>query len=102
MVALIERGVGISTDVGPRARANWTRHWINPQGHRLGAETEVSPVRQNVGTWYEIPLDPPLTDTLRFSSGLQRENLVDVDSRRFTLGAQWQSRLPSDWQRVVS
>lgn len=95
-------GVGFSTDVGPRARANWTRHWINPQGHRLGVETEVSPVRQNVGTWYEIPLDPPLTDTLRFSTGLQRENLVDVDSRRFTIGGQWQSKLPSDWQRVVS
>ncbi|BAU74222.1 Outer membrane protein [Metapseudomonas furukawaii] len=95
-------GVGFSTDVGPRARANWTRHWINAQGHRLGAETEVSPVRQSLGTWYEIPLDPPLTDTLRFTSGVQRENLVDVDSRRVTLGGQWQSKLPDDWQRVIS
>lgn len=24
-------GVGFSTDVGPRARANWTRHWVNPR-----------------------------------------------------------------------
>ncbi|BCD89373.1 hypothetical protein PSm6_57800 [Pseudomonas solani] len=95
-------GVGFSTDVGPRARANWTRHWVNPQGHRLGAETEVSASRQNVGAWYEIPLDPPLTDSLRFTSGFQREQLVDVESRRFTLGTQWQSKLPDDWQRVVS
>lgn len=95
-------GVGFSTDVGPRARANWTRHWVNPQGHRLGAETEVSASRQNVGAWYEIPLDPPLTDSLRFTSGFQREELVDVESRRFTLGTQWQSKLPDDWQRVVS
>jgi len=95
-------GVGFSTDVGPRARANWTRHWVNPQGHRLGAETEVSAARQNVGAWYEIPLDPPLTDSLRFTSGFQREELVDVESRRFTLGTQWQSKLPDDWQRVVS
>lgn len=95
-------GVGFSTDVGPRARANWTRHWINPQGHRLGAESEISKARQSVGTWYEIPLDPPLTDSLRFTSGFQREQLTDVESRRFTLGSQWQSKLPDDWQRVVS
>ncbi|WP_424967868.1 autotransporter assembly complex protein TamA [Metapseudomonas otitidis] len=95
-------GVGFSTDVGPRARANWTRHWINPQGHRLGAESEISTARQSVGTWYEIPLDPPLTDSLRFTSGFQREQLTDVESRRFTLGSQWQSKLPNDWQRVVS
>lgn len=95
-------GVGFSTDVGPRARANWTRHWINPQGHRLGAESEISTARQSVGTWYEIPLDPPLTDSLRVTSGFQREQLTDVESRRFTLGSQWQSKLPDDWQRVVS
>lgn len=95
-------GVGFSTDVGPRARANWTRHWINPQGHRLGAESEISTARQSLGTWYEIPLDPPLTDSLRFTSGFQREQLTDVESRRFTLGSQWQSKLPDDWQRVVS
>lgn len=95
-------GVGFSTDVGPRARANWTRHWINPQGHRLGTESEISTARQSVGTWYEIPLDPPLTDSLRFTSGFQREQLTDVESRRFTLGSQWQSKLPDDWQRVVS
>ncbi|BAN48962.1 autotransporter assembly complex family protein [Metapseudomonas resinovorans] len=95
-------GLGYSTDVGPRARANWTRHWINSRGHRLGAETSVSEPRQTVGTWYEIPLDPPTTDTLRFTTGYQREQLVDVDSRLFTVGTEWQSRLPSDWLRVVS
>ncbi len=25
-------GLGFSTDVGPRGKANWTRHWVNPQG----------------------------------------------------------------------
>ncbi len=24
-------GLGFSTDVGPRAKANWTRHWVNPR-----------------------------------------------------------------------
>lgn len=34
-------GLGFSTDVGPRGRANWTRHWANPQGHSYGAEFEL-------------------------------------------------------------
>ncbi|BCQ63355.1 hypothetical protein PBOI14_51050 [Pseudomonas sp. Boi14] len=24
-------GLGYSTDVGPRVKANWTRHWVNPR-----------------------------------------------------------------------
>ena len=47
-------GVGFSTDVGPRAR-QLDAPLGQPQGHRLGAETEVSAARQNVGAWYEIP-----------------------------------------------
>ena len=95
-------GLGYSTDVGPRARGNWTRPWVNAHGHSLGVETEVSAVRQNVGAWYQIPLDPPLTDSLRFSSAYQQEHLVDVESERLSLGALWQSQLANDWQRVVS
>jgi translocation and assembly module TamA len=64
-------GLGYSTDVGPRAKANWTRHWVNAQGHSYGAEMELSAPRQNVGLWYDVPLDPPLTDKLRFAGGYQ-------------------------------
>ncbi|WP_437883445.1 autotransporter assembly complex protein TamA [Pseudomonas sp. LRF_L74] len=95
-------GVGYATDVGPRAKASWTRHWVNPQGHSLGFDSEASLVRQNVSAWYQIPLDPPLTDTLRFTSGLTREELEDVESRKLSLGAQWQHQLAKDWMRVVS
>lgn len=52
-------GLGFSTDVGPRGKANWTRHWVNPQGHSYGWETELSAPRQNVGLWYDIPLIHP-------------------------------------------
>ncbi|WP_236032388.1 autotransporter assembly complex protein TamA [Pseudomonas schmalbachii] len=95
-------GLGFSTDVGPRARFNWTRHWLNPQGHSLGAEMELSAPRQNVGTWYEIPLDPPLTDKLRFTGGYQFEDLVDTESKLLTLGGEWQHKLDSGWQRAIS
>ncbi|MCQ4347145.1 autotransporter assembly complex protein TamA [Pseudomonas stutzeri] len=95
-------GVGYSTDVGPRLRGTWTRHWRGEQGHRLGADFEFSAPRQNLGTWYEIPLDPPLTDSLRFTTGYQREDLVDTESERLTLGVQWQHLPERDWQRILS
>ncbi|MDO7897026.1 autotransporter assembly complex protein TamA [Pseudomonas citrulli] len=97
-------GLGFSTDVGPRAKANWTRHWVNPQGHSYGWEAEVSAPRQNVGLWYDVPLDPPLTDKLRYAGGYQYEELAGTDtlSKLLTLGPEWHSKLPSGWQRVVS
>lgn len=97
-------GLGFSTDVGPRGRANWTRHWANPQGHSYGAEMELSAPRQNVGLWYDVPLDPPLTDKLRYAGGYQYEELADTDSlsRLLTLGPEWHSQLDSGWQRVIS
>ncbi|BAQ75736.1 surface antigen [Pseudomonas sp. Os17] len=97
-------GLGYSTDVGPRVKANWTRHWVNPQGHSYGWEAEVSAPRQNIGLWYDIPLDPPLTDKLRFAGGYQNEELAGTDtlSKLLTVGPEWHSKLPSGWQRVVS
>ncbi|MGM0450351.1 MAG: autotransporter assembly complex protein TamA [Pseudomonadota bacterium] len=95
-------GVGFSTDVGPRLRATWDQHYVNPQGHRRGAEFEVSQPRQNAGVYYELPLTPPMTDSLRFTGSYQNEDIEDTRSRRISLGAQWQSRLDSGWQQVVS
>ena len=95
-------GLGYSTDVGPRLRGTWTRHWRGAQGHRLGADFEFSSPRQNLGTWYEIPLDPPLIESLRFSTGYQMEDLVDTESERFTIGTQWQHQPENEWQRIVS
>lgn len=97
-------GLGYSTDVGPRGKANWTRHWVNPQGHSYGWETELSAPRQNVGIWYDVPLDPPLTDKLRFAGGYQNEEIAGTDtlSKLLTVGPEWHSKLPSGWQRVIS
>ncbi|MDX5300104.1 MAG: autotransporter assembly complex protein TamA, partial [Gammaproteobacteria bacterium] len=95
-------GVGFSTDVGPRVRTTWQEHWVNDQGHRRGAEIEVSEPRQNLGLWYEFPLDPPTTDKFRLTSGFQREHIEDTDSRRLTLGGQWYTRLDNGWQQILS
>lgn len=97
-------GLGVSTDVGVRGRANWTRHWANPQGHSYGVEMELSAPRQNVGLWYDIPGDPPLTDKLRVAGGYQFEDLAgsDIDSQLLTFGPEWHSRRDGGWQRVLS
>ncbi|WP_341958092.1 autotransporter assembly complex family protein [Pseudomonas sp. RC10] len=97
-------GVGYSTDVGPRVKANWTRHWVNAEGHSYGIESELSAPRQNVGLFYDIPLDPPLTDKLRFAGGYQYEEIADTDSlsKLLTVGPEWHSKLPSGWERVIS
>lgn len=97
-------GAGFSTDVGPRGRANWTRHWANPQGHSYGAEMELSQPKQNIGLWYDIPLDPPMTDKLRFVGGYQFEELADTDtlSRLLKVGPEWHHRLDNGWQQVLS
>ncbi|MDI2590876.1 autotransporter assembly complex protein TamA [Pseudomonas sp. N3-W] len=97
-------GLGYSTDVGPRLKANWTRHWVNPQGDSYGWEAELSAPRQNVGVFYDIPLDPPLTDKLRWAAGYQYEDIDGSDtlSKLLTVGPEWHSKLPSGWQRVIS
>ncbi|AJZ95487.1 membrane protein [Pseudomonas simiae] len=71
-------GLGFSTDVGPRGKANWTRHWVNPQGHSYGWEAELS--------------------------AYQNEEIANTDtvSKLLTLGPEWHSKLPSGWTRVIS
>lgn len=95
-------GVGFSTDVGPRFRGNWREHWINPMGHKRGADTELSVPRQNVSAWYELPLEPPMTDLIRLTAGYQREDIENVESELLTIGQQWQHQLDNGWLQVLS
>lgn len=95
-------GLGYSTDVGARLRGTWRRHWRGEGGHRIGSDFEFSTPRQNLTAWYEIPLDPPLTDSLRFATGYQKESLLDTESERITLGVQWQHLPENRWQRILS
>jgi translocation and assembly module TamA len=97
-------GVGYSTDVGPRLKANWTRHWVNSAGDSYGIDAELAAPRQNIGLWYDTPLDPPLTDKLRWAGGYQYEEPTNTDtlSKLLTFGPEWHSKLPSGWERVIS
>ena len=98
----VAAGIGFSTDVGPRLRGTWREHWINAMGHRRGAETELSQPRQNISAWYELPLAPPMTDSIRLSTGYQREDIEDIESEQITLGQQWKHQLGNGWLQTVS
>lgn len=98
----VASGVGFSTDVGPRLRGNWREHWVNPKGHRRAAETELSAPRQSLSTWYEVPLNPPMTDLMRFTAGYQREDIENVESELLSLGQQWQHELDNSWLQILS
>ncbi|WP_084694199.1 autotransporter assembly complex protein TamA [Marinobacter daepoensis] len=98
----VSAGVGFSTDVGPRFRGNWREHYINAKGYKRGADTELSELRQSISGWYELPLDPPMTDSIRLGTGYQREHIEDVESERLTLGQQWNHQLDSGWMQVLS
>ncbi|MBZ2168358.1 autotransporter assembly complex protein TamA [Marinobacter sp. F4216] len=98
----VAMGIGFSTDVGPRFKGNWREHWINPMGHRRGAETELSEPRQNLSAYYELPLDPPMTDLIRLTAGYQREDIEGVESELITVGQQWQHELDNGWLQVLS
>ena len=97
-------GLGYSTDTGPRGKASWMRHWDNARGDSYGFESEISQPKQNVVAWYDIPLDPPLTDKLRFAAGYQYEEIANTDtlSKLLTVGPEWHSKLDNGWTRIVS
>lgn len=98
----ISTGLGFSTDVGPRFRGTWREHWVNRMGHSRGAETELSAPRQNVSGWYELPLDPPMTDSIRLTAGYQHEDIENVESELLTFGQQWQHQFDNGWLQVLS
>lgn len=97
-------GLGYATDVGPRIRFEWLRHWLNAQGHGYGVETEIAAPRQNVAVWYHIPLDPPLTEQLRLVGGYRYEEIAGDDSlsRLLSVGPELHSRRGQGWKRVLS
>lgn len=94
-------GAGFSTDLGPRAQLDWERPWVNSSGHKLGITTEVSSPRQSLSAWYQIPMENPLTDNIRFISGLQHEDIVDTESTLYTLGIERNKKLDNGWMRTI-
>jgi len=90
-------GVGVSTDTGPRLRLGYENRYLNQQGHRWRADSQISALNRAISSSYEIPFRDPVQDRLMFSSGYQYENNESAESEQFRLGASLISGFFSGW-----
>lgn len=79
-------GVGYGTDTGPRTTIGVLMRRVNPRGHRLRADLQLSSIEQAIGARYEIPIRNYATDTLTFSATAKSEQIGDADTERFAAG----------------
>ena len=98
----LDLGIGYSTDIGPRLSGSWTQHWLNDLGHSRGVNTELSLPRKAVNAWYQLPLTPPMTDKLRFTTAVEDERFDDQRSQRFSAALQWHHQQANRWDRILS
>ncbi|GLR63006.1 outer membrane protein assembly factor [Marinospirillum insulare] len=98
----LDLGIGYSTDIGPRLSGSWTQHWLNDLGHSRGVNSELSLPRKAVSAWYQLPLSPPMTDKLRFTTSVEDERFDDHKSQRFSAAIQWQHQQANSWDRNLS
>lgn len=94
-------GAGISTDNGPRLRLNYEDRYINRRGHRLNADLAVSTLQQEPSLSYVIPLTDPVNDSLRISTGFQRQETDSYISNTARVGVTWRSLVWDNWVQNV-
>lgn len=82
-------GVGITTDIGPRVRADYEDRYLNPRGHRLDVKSSASPVQQMLDASYTVPWTNPATEQLVFSGGMLREDTDTFTATTTKLGASY-------------
>lgn len=94
-------GIGFGTDTGARASLGRHTRYVNPQGHRLSAEVQVSQIGTRLASRYTIPLKEPWRERLELDASLDDKEIGDNRSQQLELGG---SRVTSvgGWQRSVS
>jgi translocation and assembly module TamA len=90
-------GVGISTDTGPRLRLGVENRYVNRQGHRWRADSEVSALTRIVSSSYEIPYRDPVRDRIMLSTGYKYENTESAESEQVRVGASLISGIGGGW-----
>lgn len=98
----INIGGGISTDVGVRAKIDWTNVRLNELGHRIGANAAFSQYETSFNAWWMRPNDRPQTDRLTLRTGWLSEIIDATQNEQFTLGADVSARFSTNWQQTVS
>lgn len=94
-------GAGVSTDNGPRLRLNYEDRYINRRGHRLNADLAVSTLQQEPSLSYIIPLTDPVNDSVRVSTGFQRQETDSYISNTYRAGVTWRSAVWDNWVQNI-
>jgi translocation and assembly module TamA len=90
-------GAGFSTDSDLRLRFNRFSPLMNPRGHALMIDSELSAPRQALEATYRIPHTDPLDDIVELTAGLQGKDIEDTDSLTATTGIRHAMKLGKDW-----
>ncbi|WP_395345050.1 autotransporter assembly complex protein TamA [Ningiella sp. W23] len=98
-----EFGVGVSTDTGPRFTVDWSRPWVNLDGHSLGSTLYLSRPRRAVELNYRIPMANPLNDFYNFQAGYRQtdENQTESDTLSLSAHRQWGATQEDDWDKIA-
>jgi translocation and assembly module TamA len=62
-------GIGYSTDTGTRGSFNWTRRWLNPQGHVAEFDSRLSENERFASLTYRIPGADPARENKYYRVG---------------------------------
>ncbi|MFT4862206.1 MAG: translocation and assembly module TamA [Pseudohongiellaceae bacterium] len=92
-------GVGITTDIGPRVRGDYSNRYLNKKGHKVTAAAGISPLEQQLDLSYVIPMRRPAIDKLRISAGILRENNDTFDSTTSRLGIRYETINRWNWRQ---
>ena len=80
-------GFGFGTDTGPRFTAGTEWRRLNDRGHKLQLALRLSAIEQSLNAQYHIPLKNILTESLTLTGSASREEIGDIDTDQFKVGA---------------
>lgn len=92
-------GAGLTTDIGPRLRADYENRYMTRQGHSIEANLGASVVRKNLDVRYRIPWSKPATESVTFSGGFLSESTDSFDSETSKLATAYNFVNRFDWRQ---
>lgn len=88
---------GYATDTGARIGLGYRNQRINRDGHQFTSDLSLSEVISTLTLGYSIPLDKPLTDSLKFEAGYKFENTDSYRAKTTAVSATWTHMRANDW-----
>lgn len=90
-------GLGAGTDTGPRILLGFEDRYVNDYGHSIKADFSYSNVKETGLIAYNVPMEKPSYEFLKFYVGYDKEDLDTLYSYKKTLGGSYSYYLDSHW-----